>query len=165
MTATDTDPRQELAALEARILAGDETVTAAALQKARAAVDLAELQDSAAQRRAAEQAAAERAETEAKYRAELDAQLAQLAEIQAAYAAAVESLRTLNRHVDTWQHRRFERRPGWRPHPPRTGVRSRPRHPGGTPLNGGQAVSVRLRDRLSVREMLVCPLAGVMHEI
>jgi hypothetical protein len=98
--------RQELADLEAKILDGDTTVTAAALQKARAAVEFAELQHAADDRRAATQAAADRQATEQDHRTQVADQAAKLTTVQAAYTAAVDALRSLNHAVDAWQDNR-----------------------------------------------------------
>jgi hypothetical protein len=106
VTTTTTDPHQHLADLQARIAAGDTKITAAQLADARAAAELAELQTVSAERRAADQAAAEREELQQQFRADLDTQLAHIDDVRTAYSEAVTALASLNDSIRTWQHHR-----------------------------------------------------------
>jgi hypothetical protein len=106
MSTDTTDPRQQLAELEQRVIDGDSTVTPSAIQKARAAAEFADLLDEAAQRRANDQAVTARQAIEDAFRAELTTQAARLPSIQTAYANAVTALRALSEGITGWQDTR-----------------------------------------------------------
>lgn len=91
MTATTTSTASaQLAELEERVRAGDANVTAAALAKARAAVDLELLADEAAARMAEQQAADHLEDARELFRTETLAEVgAELAQLQGLYEAVV----------------------------------------------------------------------------
>jgi hypothetical protein len=107
VTTTNVDnPRQQLAELEQRVLDGDESVTAAALAKARDAAQLADLHDAAARRQADRDTAALRQATEDALRAEIRSHADRLPSLRRAYATTVDALRDLSDQITDWQETR-----------------------------------------------------------
>lgn len=101
---TETDPRRDLAELEARILEGDLTVSPTVLAKARQAAELAELHDEAARRQAEREASDNLERRREAARAEYLPQLESLmGDVRAAYTKATEGLAELAEAVKGYQ--------------------------------------------------------------
>lgn len=108
MPTTDIDPHQALAAIERQILDGDTTVSAAALQKARAAAEFADLAAAGERRRAHLAADEARRAAEDGLRADIAAASDDLSRMRGAYGRLVESLRSFEAEAKAWGERRGE---------------------------------------------------------
>src|SRR5215211_6089793 len=100
MSDSSVDPRQHLAELKARLVAGDPSVTAAAWQKVATAAEFAEVQAAAATVRAEAEAEAQRQAEEDRFRTELTVAARSLRTVQSTFAAAVDALRALKDEVE-----------------------------------------------------------------